>query len=146
MLYSKPCEYAIRALANLARRPVTSLVSVTVVADAEDIALPFLARIFHQLARSGVLVSKKGPGGGFQLARPGREIMLREIVEAVDGLEDFERCAVGLARCSDQVPCPLHDTYKELRQRMLGYLGRVSLAEMGAAVERKRILLASGKR
>lgn len=145
MLYSKPCEYAIRATAYLARQPQSRLVRVSEISRAEGIPMPFLARILYQLARAGLLVSRKGPGGGFQLARSAREIKLREIVALVDGLGAMEQCAVGLARCSDQMPCPLHEMWKELRQRIVGYLERISLAEMAQAVERKRQLLGATK-
>jgi len=142
MLYSRPCEYAIRATAYLARQPKGQLVSVGEVARAESIPVPFLSRIFYNLARAGLLHSKKGPGGGFELARPAHKIALRDIVATVDGLEAFQQCAVGLARCSDEMPCPLHDMWKELRQRIAGYLERISLADMANAVERKRQLMA----
>lgn len=145
MLYSRPCEYAIRAVAYLARQPQSRLVPVSEIARAEGITLPFLSRILYQLARAGLLHSRKGPGGGFQLARPAREIRLRDIVALVDGLDDLQRCAVGLARCSDEVPCPIHDMWKELRRRISRYLEAVTLAEMARAIERKRGLGAGSK-
>ena len=145
MLYSRPCEYAIRAAAYLARQPQSRLVSVREVARAEGIPVPFLARILHQLARADLLLSRKGPGGGFQLARPARQISLRDVVAVIDGLNGLQQCAVGLARCSDEMPCPLHDMWKELRRRIAGYLEGISLAEMGRAVERKRAFLAVAK-
>ncbi len=138
MLYSKPCEHAIRAMAYLALQPQARLVRAVEVADAEGIGLPFLARILHQLARAGLLSSRKGPGGGFQLAKSPRHITLRDIVEQMDGLESFDECAAGLARCSDQMPCPLHHIWKDLRGRISGYLEKTSLAEMAQAVDRKR--------
>ena len=140
MLYSRPCEHAIRATAYLARQPKGRLVPVGEIARAEGIPVPFLSRILYNLARAGLLRSKKGPGGGFELARPAHKITLRDIVATVDGLEAFQQCAVGLARCSDEMPCPLHDMWKELRQRISGYLERISLTDMAEAVERKRLL------
>lgn len=145
MLYSRPCELAIRAAAYLARQPQSRLVPVGEIATAEGIAVPFLARVLYLLARGGLLQSRKGPRGGFQLARPARQINLRDIVAVIDGLEGLEQCAVGLARCSDQMPCPLHDMWKELRRRIVGYLERISLAEMAQAVERKRTLMGAAE-
>lgn len=141
MLYSRPCEYAIRAAAYLARQPQGRLVSVNEIARAEAIPVPFLSRIFYHLALEGLLQSRKGPGGGFQLARPAREICLQDIVALVDGMDGLQRCAVGLARCSDEMPCPLHDMWKDLRRRISGYLEGISLADMAQAVARKRALL-----
>lgn len=146
MLYSHPCEYAIRAATYLARQPQDRLAPVREIARAEGISVPFLARILYQLAGAGLLISRKGPRGGFRLARPAREITLREIVALVDGLESLEQCGVGLARCSDQMPCPVHDMWKELRQRIRSYLERISLAEMARAVERKQQWLRASAR
>ena len=140
MLYSRPCELAIRAAAYLARQPQSRLVRAAEIATAENIPGPFLARVLHQLVRGGLLLSQKGPTGGFQLARPARQINLSAIVAVVDGLDGLDRCAVGLARCSDDMPCPLHEMWKDLRGRMRRYLDQISLAEMGQAVERKGAL------
>ncbi len=142
MLYSKPCEYALRAAAYLARQPQSQLIPVSQIARAESIPVPFLSRILYQLAQEGLLTSRTGPGGGFQLSRPAKDISLKEIVARVDGLEGLQQCAVGLARCSDEMPCPLHDMWKELRGRIAGYLEGISLADMARAVERKRELMA----
>ncbi len=143
MLYSRPCEYAIRATTYLARQRDGELVPVSEIARAERITLPFLSRILYDLARNGLLESRKGPGGGFRLARPARQIKLRDIVDAVDGLAGLERCATGLSVCSDEIPCPLHDSWKDLRRRIKAQLERVSLAQMARAVERKKALLAA---
>lgn len=144
MLYSKPCEYAIRAAAYLARQPQDRLIPVSQIARSESIPVPFLSRILYQLAQEGLLASRTGPGGGFQLARAAKDISLQDVVAVVDGLEGLQQCAVGLARCSDEMPCPLHDMWKELRGRISRYLETTSLADMAHAVERKRELL--GKR
>lgn len=139
MLYSKPCEYAIRAMAYLARSgPVARGEEI---AHAENIPAPVLAKILQELARKGLLASRRGPGGGFRLARRPQLITLRDVVAAIDGLDQFLECAVGLERCSDDAPCPLHDTWKGLRERFLNYLETTTLAEMADAVARKKELM-----
>jgi len=137
VLYSRPCEYAIRATTYLARQPQSRLVPVGEIARAEGIPIPFLSRILYQLARAGLLYSRRGPGGGFQLARPAREMALREVVAVIDGLDGFQRCVLGLNQCSDDAPCPLHDMWKGLRGRLTAYLDRVSLADLARAAERR---------
>ncbi|HEX9764839.1 MAG TPA: Rrf2 family transcriptional regulator [Candidatus Acidoferrales bacterium] len=141
MLYSRPCEYAIRATTYLARQAQSRLVPVGEIARAEGIPVPFLSRILYQLARAGVLYSRKGPGGGFQLARPARETVLREVVAAIDGLDGLQRCVLGLNQCSDDAPCPLHEMWKGVRGRMTAYLDRVSLADLARAAERRADLV-----
>jgi len=146
MLYSRPCEYAIRTMAYLARVAADKRVQAQEIAAAESIPAPILAKVLQQLARSGLVNSFKGPGGGFSLNRPPSSINLHEIFRLVDGVEDLDRCAVGLAECNDFAPCPLHDTWKSVRVHLLQYLKKTTLEEMASAVERKKELMGRGRR
>jgi len=146
MLYSRPCEYAIRTMAYLARVSPDKRVQVQEIATAEGIPTPFLAKVLQQLAHSNLINSFKGPGGGFSLNRVPVEISLYDIFRVVDGVEDLDRCAVGLAECNDFAPCPLHDTWKSVRVHLLQYLKKTTLEEMAGAVERKKELLEKGHR
>jgi len=146
MLYSRPCEYAIRTMAYLARVAADKRVQAQEIAAAESIPAPILAKVLQQLARSGLVNSFKGPGGGFSLNRPPISINLYEIFRLVDGVEDLDRCAVGLAECNDFAPCPLHDTWKSVRVHLLQYLKKTTLEEMASAVERKKELMGRGRR
>jgi len=141
MIYSKPCEYAIRALVFLARFPDDSEAQGTEIAKAEGLPAPVLAKVLQELVRKGLLESRRGPGGGFRLARNPRLITLRDVVAAIDGLNQFAECAVGLEGCSDESPCPLHDTWKGLRGQLMNNLEVTTLADMAAAVTRKKKLL-----
>ena len=107
MLYSKPCEYAIRALTHVALTPKNSEVRGAEIARLEHLPGPVLAKILQELVRKGLLRSRRGPGGGFRLARRAELITLRDVVAAVDGLDQFLECAVGLeigrASCRERV-------------------------------------------
>jgi Rrf2 family protein len=141
MLYSRPCEYALRALTHITVNKDTQLIRAQEIAEIEKLPAPYLAKLLQQLARAGLLVSVKGPKGGFGLARSPSEISLLEVVSAVDGEEGFTRCAVGLAECSDSAPCPLHDTWVPLRTEILDYMAGMSLADLAEAMEKKKLLV-----
>jgi Rrf2 family transcriptional regulator, iron-sulfur cluster assembly transcription factor len=141
MIYSKPCEYAIRALAYLARSRRDRAARTEQIARAENLPAPVLGKVLRDLTRKGLLESRRGPGGGFRLARRPELITLRDVVAAIDGLDPFLQCAVGLERCSDDAPCPLHDSWKALRSRMMEYLEMITVAQMAEAVNRKKELL-----
>ena len=115
-------------------------------AREEALPAPFVGKILQSLVRAGILRSVKGPRGGYGLARPPREITLFIVKAAVDGTKDLETCAVGLGLCSDEMPCPLHDAFKPIRQAIRRYLESTTLADMTAALARKRILLARQSR
>ena len=146
MLYSRSAEYAIRAFVNLAQVPDGRYAMVKQIAAEEEIPAHFLAKILQQLARKGLLRSSKGPTGGFSLRVPPDEVRMLDIVEALDGLSEYEKCVSGLAECSDDMACPLHDSWKPLRSRIMDYLGRNTIADLAKALEQKRRMLDKQRR
>jgi Rrf2 family protein len=142
MIHSSACEYAIRALTYMAGfEPGTRLLARNVAAH-ERVPGPFLGKIFQTLVRADLLASNKGPGGGFWLARDPSRITLFDIYRAIDGTTYLDGCAVGLARCSDETPCPLHERWKPVRERIRNYLQTTTLADMAEATKKKRESLA----
>jgi len=146
MIYSRSAEYAIRAFVHLAQIPEGKYAMVKNIAAQEGVPAHFLAKILQQLARRGLLRSNKGPTGGFQLRRKPSEITLLDIVEAMDGVEDYEKCASGLSECNDQMPCGMHDSWVALRSRIMDYLKHTSIADIQQALEEKKRALAKPKR
>lgn len=130
MIYSKPCMHGLRAVLYIASRNSESPVRGEDVATEEGLPQPFLAKILKVLSSRDILHSVRGPGGGFRLARPASEITLLDIVEAIDGLSQFEECALGWKTCQDDKPCPLHDSWKGMRTGLRDYLARSTVAEL----------------
>jgi Rrf2 family protein len=142
MIHSSACEYAIRALTYMAGFESGTRLLARNVAAHERVPGPFLGKIFQTLVRADLLASNKGPGGGFWLAREPARITLFDIYRAIDGTTYLDGCAVGLARCSDETPCPLHERWKPVRERIRNYLQTTTLADMAEATKKKRELLA----
>jgi Rrf2 family protein len=92
------------------------------------------------------LASRRGPGGGFQLARRADLITLRDIVAAVDGLDHFLRCSAGLPQCNDDSPCPVHDQWKPIRTHLMQFFETTTLEHMAETVSRKEKRLPRSKR
>ncbi|MFN3167720.1 MAG: RrF2 family transcriptional regulator [Phycisphaeraceae bacterium] len=137
MMYSTTCAYAIRAMCRLAVIRPEGYVRVQEICDGSDLPAYFVAKIFRDLVREGLLTSAKGRGGGFALARRPNQIKLYDIVEAVDGVKQYTRCVVGLAKCDDKQPCPQHEQFKPVRQQILSYLGSTTLDQMSEALAKK---------
>ncbi|MBI5084811.1 MAG: Rrf2 family transcriptional regulator [Acidobacteria bacterium] len=138
MIYSRSAEYAIRAFVRLASVPEGKYAMVKQIAEEGEIPSHFLAKILQQLARKGFLRSSKGPTGGFCLRIPAKDLSLLNIVDAVDGLADFERCPAGMAECNDQAPCGMHDSWKAMRNRIIEYLERTSIEDLAKGFDQKR--------
>jgi len=112
------------------------------IAEESEIPTHFLAKILQQLARKGFLRSSKGPTGGFALRRPPEDITLLEIVDANDGLAEYERCPSGITECNDEAPCGMHESWKELRSRIIGYLEGTTISDVARSLQQKREALA----
>ena len=137
MLYSTTCAYAIRAMSRLTALEPPGYVRIQEVCEGTDLPAHFVAKIFRDLVRAGLLISAKGRGGGFALAKPPADIRLIDIVESVDGLKQYQRCVSGLAQCDDTQPCSQHDRFKQTRRQILEYLQSTSLDDMAAALQKK---------
>jgi Rrf2 family protein len=85
MKLSTACTYAVRALAFLARHEGDGLLVAHVFAGARGLPEEYLGKTLKGLVRAGILLSSRGPTGGYRLARPAERITLLEVVEAVDG-------------------------------------------------------------
>jgi Rrf2 family protein len=133
---TRESKYALLGLAVLAAGPVGKVTSLAEIADAQDLPANFLAKIFQKLARHGLLVSQRGRGRGYVLARSPRAIRMREILEAVEGPSLFDRCLLWNGHCGDTNPCPLHYRLKQLRPAVESILNQVTLAEYLAASQR----------
>jgi len=146
MIYSRSTEYAIRAFVHLAQVPEGKYAMVRQIAEKEKIPAHFLAKILQQLARKGLLRSSKGPTGGFILRLSPKEISLIQLVKALDGLTDYQKCVSGLSECTDDAPCGMHDAWKGLRSRIMDYLEQTSIADVAKALELKRKALEKPRR
>ena len=143
MMYSTTCSYAIRGMSRLAVLRPEGYVRVQALCDSTDLPSHFLAKIFRDLVAAGLLTSAKGRGGGFALAKRPHEIRLYDIEDAVDGIQSYSQCVVGLAKCDAAQPCPQHDQFTPVRKQILAYLESTTLDQMSDALAKKIELLAT---
>ena len=85
MKISKSTGYALVSAGYIAQQYKEDPISASIVSKQYDISLCYLLKILEQLVRANILRSKRGPRGGFTLARPAKDITILEIIEAVDG-------------------------------------------------------------
>lgn len=137
MLLSKACIYGLRSSLYLASNQNGEYVSIRTMSDKLQISFHFLTKVLQQLTTAGLMESHKGPNGGVRLTRAGTEVNLFEIVAAIDGIELFTECALGLPGCGVKKPCPLHEKWAGTRDGirvMLENTSLVELAEKGKAL------------
>ncbi len=141
MIYSNACAYAIRAITRLAMLRPDGYVLLDELCEGTDLPRHFVAKIFQDLVRKGLLTSAKGRGGGFALASEPGKITLYDIVGMIDGVESLDACVVGMAECSDTQPCPQHDQWKPIRNDLKKFLLSTTLDKMAGALKKKMNLI-----
>ena len=139
MVLSRSTEYAIRALTFLAQQPPGKLAGAREISEAEGIPIPYLWKILQTLTRRKLIRSFKGIHGGYELALPPDQVPLHSVVMATDGVDFSGQCVLGLPECSDAHPCPLHETWKDVRSRLVAMFEQTTLADLAqVAKTRKR--------
>lgn len=136
-MFSKACEYGIKASIYIAMQSLQGRrVSLKEIAEKVDSPTAFTAKILHQLAKNDILVSTKGPTGGFQIEKERVDsIKLADIVFAIDGESIYEGCGLGLEKCNASKPCPVHDKFVVIRDELKQMLQNTSLFELATGLE-----------
>ncbi len=136
MIFSKPSEYAIRALVYLAVNSSSGQCFGTKkIAEDLDFPEPYLGKVLQQLARNNIISSVKGPNGGFCLEEKAMDISLLKIIESIDGLAFFSDCGLGLHDCNDEKPCPIHNEYQVFRDNFHKVLSEKTIKDMKENVD-----------
>ncbi len=115
VIFSKKCEYGLQAVLYLATLDKNNVASAEEISKRLKIPREFVSKILQNLTYKKIIKSKKGNSGGFYLAVPSTEIRLIDIVNAIDGLEMFDKCILGFPECSPDHPCPVHNKWGKLR-------------------------------
>ena len=122
-MLSNTSKYAIRALIYLAMHSEEKkVVGINIISAEIKIPSPFLSKILQILVKNKLLVSIKGPNGGFGLAKPATKITLLNIAEIIEGKGFLDECLLGLKACTESsktcpIPSklfPIHDQIKDM--------------------------------
>jgi Rrf2 family protein len=135
MIISQTAEYAIRAMSAISTLPDGVKIRATELGRATGVPAPYLSKILRRLVLAELLVSQKGQGGGFSLARPAAEIPFIDILNAVDVFPTDGRCAFGWGNCDQLLPCPLHGAWSRLNNQIQDWANDTNLAEVATAAE-----------
>jgi Rrf2 family protein len=127
-MLSQTVEYALRAAVYLATVPNQSR-TVDQIAEVTHVPVAYLSKVLQQLVRESIVVSRRGTGGGFTLARPPAKLRILEIVQAVDPIQRITTCPLGLAAHGKRL-CPLHRRLDDALAEMEKAFAASTLAEI----------------
>lgn len=119
-MFSKTTEYALRATIFIAQKAtIDNKLGIGEIAEAIDSPKSFTAKILQMLTKDNkVISSAKGPNGGFYITPQSKKLPARVILEAVNDEGVLNKCILGLRQCSSKKPCPMHEEFKQIRDRL----------------------------
>lgn len=132
-MLSNTSRYAIRALIYLAIHiNEKKKIGIKKISDDLEIPSPFLGKIMQTLAKQKVLISTKGPNGGFGIADKMQNISLYDIIKIIDGDDLFDRCLITNKTCTDLTgnPCTLHSHYESIRASITKMFSEHTIAKL----------------
>jgi len=134
-IFSKTTEYALRAVFYIASvSNVGKKVGIAEIAKHTGSPEPFLGKILQTLTKNGLILSTRGPSGGFYITEKEMEYTLADIIGALDGPSIFVGCGLGLKECSHTDPCPLHEEFKKIREDLSALLHKTKIAQFNQAL------------
>lgn len=136
-MFSKACEYGIRAVLYIAKESLNdNRVSLNGIAAAIETPEAFTAKILQKLAANGIITSLKGPYGGFSIDKSRMQMVtLSQIVDAIDGDAIYRGCGLGLKACNEKKPCPVHFQFAKIRNDLKHMLENKTIFEMATELE-----------
>jgi len=141
-MLSKTAEYALRSIVYIALHAAKGKnIGIKEIAQELELPQPFMGKILQDLVRKNVIASVKGPHGGFFLKHAAKSITIMDVVQAIDGIEMFKRCGLGLKHCSDAHPCPLHNDFKKYRDGLAEVFSRRTIQDLVLNVENNQAFL-----
>ncbi len=134
-MLSNSCKYAIRAVIYIALNTEgANKMGSKVVAEKLKMPQAFLAKILQELTKRGIISSSKGPNGGFFLTPQDLDNSVLDIVDAIDGLDKFNKCFLGLHTCSGDKPCSVHYIVEPFKNDIVLKLSNNTIAQFAEEI------------
>lgn len=129
MRLSTKGRYAVTAMLDLALHGEGGPMTLADISANQGISLSYLEQLFAALRAKSLVRGIRGPGGGYFLAKPTKEISIAEIICAVDEWVEFTRCG-GKEDCQSGQRCLTHALWDELSGEIFEFLNEISLADL----------------
>lgn len=131
-------RYAVTAMLDLALHRDAGPINLADISSRQGISLSYLEQLFSRLRKQGLVISSRGPGGGYVLGDTADAITVADVIRAVDEAVDATRCK-GKQNCQGEERCLTHDLWEELSSQISSFLSGVSLADLVARRDVKKV-------
>lgn len=141
-MFSKSCEYAIKAMIFIAQKSKDEArVGIKEIAKGTDSPEHFIAKIMQDLSRRKLVHSVKGPNGGFYMDNFDLKTSLSDIVKAIDGDSIYKDCVLGLKACSEKNPCPVHFEFKKIKKDLINMIEENTIGDFNDKLDSGKFFL-----
>jgi Rrf2 family protein len=141
MQLTRAADYAVRVMIHLASDGQSGRSSLTELADAAEVSPAFLSKVLQRLVRSGLVASRRGKKGGFELLERGRSASLLDILKALDGVPELNVCLLA-GGCHRSSWCAAHSVWEEAQLKMREILAAATLEGLVRETQARRAALA----
>jgi Rrf2 family protein len=133
MQISRRVDYGLRAVIYLAEQDPERSCSIGEIAERQGVPKKFLEKILQDLLRCGLIKSRRGPSGGYALARPPHEISFHDVITAIEGPITVNTCLDEHGSC-DQIPrCAMIGVWSEVQRKVTEVFANTTLADLRRA-------------
>jgi Rrf2 family protein len=134
---TRAADYAVRAIVHLASLPDRSRASLGELATGVDVSPAFLSKVLQRLVRAGLIRSRRGKCGGFELSRDIASVSLLDVLHALDSVPTLNACLAPRG-CARSATCGAHVVWLEAQGRLRDVLAGASLARIARLSRARR--------
>jgi len=118
-------DYGVTLLSNLTKTETPS--SVRKIAEKHHLSFSFLQKVARELQKAGLIKATRGSKGGYMLTKPGKDVSLKEIIEALEGPIAIVPCLKNGANCNHESNCRIQAGFAKINQELLDYFSITNL-------------------
>jgi Rrf2 family iron-sulfur cluster assembly transcriptional regulator len=132
MQFTKAEDYGLHGVIFLAEQPAGKVTPLSEISEAQKVPEKFLAKIFQNLTKAGLIKSHRGVKGGFAMARPADKITVREVLESIQGPYYFIKCLEDESACDRVETCSIRKLIGLAQEKVLILFEEYTIADLAS--------------
>jgi len=147
-MFSKATEYALRATIYIAQKSSEdNKLGIDEIAKAIDSPKSFTAKILQSLTKDNKVISSvRGPNGGFYIVEKAKKLPVRAVLQAMGESEILDKCVLGLNKCSELKPCPMHNQYKIIKHQLISLFETKTIQQLADDINNGEVFIKNQKK
>ena len=142
-MFSKATEYALRATIYIAQKSTEEKkLSIDEIANSINTPKAFTAKILQILSKKNTLVSSvRGPNGGYYISDKAKKLPVISIILKMGERDIIDNCVLGLKKCSEKDPCPMHHQYKKIKEDLIHLFESKSIEQLAKEIDKGKAVI-----